>query len=175
MLDFSLLCLNCDNFVIEAIALTFQQGINHDVEIDFFFYHQCKAIDLSNALDKISEDKKLEYVSCHFPLESYIGNILRDKYKKTNRSQRKITIAQDYSHLPLDLMDEAINRLSFQYLDTRVVFSDARYKTRFETAIKPMSESTKFDQKLIESTALAYRTAWYYYRGRSGNVGIWTY
>ena len=74
-----------------------------------------------------------------------------------------------------DRLEHCINHLSFQYLDTRIIFSNSQYRSRFETAIKPMKEKTDFEMALVESTAIAYRTAWMYYSKRKGNTGIWTF
>ncbi len=179
MLDFSILCLNCDRFVIETIGASFHSNdpsSNHKIYLDFFFYNQSTAQDLADSLDKIEEARKLEYISCQFPLEGYIGNLLREKYTLVARPNRKVKIAvfSRPSIHPRQL-ESYRNRLSFQYADTRIKFSDSRYQAKFVAAIKPMAEITETNQNLIDSTAIAYRIAFLYYRDRNESNGIWTF
>ncbi len=177
VLEFSLLCLNCDRFVIETIGISLYRNnprFNHALYLDFFYHHQCTAQDLESSLDRIEKTRKLEYINCQFPIEGYIGNLLQNKYTRVARTDRKVKIAEFCnSSIHPHQLEAYQNRLSFQYLDTRIGFSDPRYKTKFETAIKPMGDM--MNQDLIKSTAIAYRIAWLYYRSRNENQGIWTF
>ncbi len=179
MIDFSILCLNCDRFVIETIGISLFKNdsqfnhANHALYLDFFLYHQCTAQDLESNLDKIEKTRKLEYISCQFPIEGYIGNLLQNKYTRVARTDRRVKIAEFCnSSIHPHQLETYQNRLSFQYLDTRIGFSDSRYRTKFETAIQPMGEG---NQDLIKSTAIAYGLAFLYYRDRNESNGIWTF
>lgn len=144
--------------------------------MDFFLYHQGIAQDLEANLDRIGKERKLEYISCQFPIEGYIGNILQNKYTRVARTDRRVKVAEwNNSSIHPHQLETYQNRLSFQYLDTRIGFSDPRYKTRFETAIKPMADISLSNQNLIKSTAIAYRIAWSYYRSRNESEGTWRF
>ncbi len=168
----SLLILNCDRFVIEIIAVKFQPSKQHKTQLDFYYHTQCKTEELTLVLDKV---EKPEYILCRFPLESYIGSILGEKFPNSAYDLAKVAIASSLESFSAEQLLEYEKRLSFQYLDRRIVFSDARYCSRIEKATLPNGTRSDYEQSLIESTAIAYRFAWLYYKSLKGSVGVWTF
>jgi hypothetical protein len=141
------------------------------VQLNFYRHDRCKTEELAAALDFVD---KPEYIHCGFPKTSYIGNILSAKYPKSDYDPEPVAIvASDISPTKEQLI-EYQHRLSFQYLDKRIIFSDAKYQARFEKAVNSSTVRTDYEQDLIESTAIAYRLAWGYYRSKS-KPGIWTF
>lgn len=174
-MSYSILCLNCDRFVIELLGIDFkinQEEYNHKVVIDFAHHDLCKTEELEEKLSRF-EREKLEAVFCRFPLESYIGGILKGRYQSDPRS--RVSILQDSSQINNEQLENYTERLSFQYLDTRIIISNSKYKAQFENATAPRKEPSKFENQLIFGTAIAYRTAWNYHKGRNGTNAIWTF
>jgi hypothetical protein len=167
--DFSIVCLSCDRFVIEFIGIVFKGFDQGKGYFDFCTHHQCKTENLENAIALHLTLPGLEQVFCRFPVESYIGGVLKASLPK------KITIVQDLFRPNAQEIDNLMSKLSFQFLDRKIVFSDPRYKTRIDQAIAPQTQKTDYEIALLESTAIAYRTAWHYYRSKNRNPSIWSF